>query len=313
MTRTFRQGSSKDIWTELDDTGKPVEVFFEFSERVSVFDEGPLPIKFENLGRLRCAIAGRIFQALNSAGFNTHYVSHDAASARMYVKPVNIPAFIPPVDYGEAAVGTMLPVEFLCRRMLTKKFMGRIERGEVDRVVIEKLMVFPEFREGATLDPPFVECSTKYEAADRYITDAEAAKLVGRDEISLTNDCYSIVEDIFGFLYNFFRSEGGFLLRDGKIEMAVAFDGSIMLVDSISPDELGLIDPQGRLADKNIIRSYMIEHYPEWYADLEAAKKLYPNDKSMWPEYPSDLKLPKELVDDYIEKTRQVAEAIGAI
>jgi phosphoribosylaminoimidazole-succinocarboxamide synthase len=308
-----RRGSSKDIWKTLGDKGEVTGVYFVFSDRVSVFDVGPLPVLFPGLGQLRCAISGRMFQALNSAEFNTHYVSHDIELARMDVKPINIPAFTPPVDYGDVAVGTMLPVEFLCRRMLTQKFIGRIERGEVDRAYIEKLMVFSEFHESTVLNPPFVECSTKYEDADRYITNTEAAELIGKDEVWLTKYCYPRVEAIFGFLHGFFRSEGGFLIRDGKIEMAVMFDGRVIMVDSISPDELGLIDAVGRLADKNILRLYIIEHYPEWYSALEKAKKLYPRDKSKWPPYPKDLVLPKELLNEYIEKTRQVAEAIGAL
>ena len=122
-----RRGSSKDIWKTLGDKGEVTGVYFIFSDRVSVFDVGPLPVLFPGLGQLRCAIAGRMFQALNNAGFNTHYLSHDVSSARTCVKPVNIPALN--IDYGEAAVGTMLPVELLSRRMITKKFFGRIKTG----------------------------------------------------------------------------------------------------------------------------------------------------------------------------------------
>ena len=314
-----RKGSSKDIWKTLGDKGEVTGVYFIFSDRVSVFDVGPLPMLFPGLGKLRCAIAGRMFQVLNSAGFNTHYISHDIESARMDVKPVNIPALTPPIDYGEVAVGTMLPVELLCRRMITEKFLGRIKdssqlkEGEVGRAQVERLLVFPELKVLAVMDPPFVECSTKYEAADRYINDAEAGELVGHDEEWLVANCYSFVDELFQFFYNFLRSEANLLLIDGKVELAITFEGTLMLVDSVSPDELGLIDPEGRLADKNILRIYIKKHYPEWCADLEAAKELYPNDKAKWPPYPKDLLLPKELIDEYIEKTRQVAEAIGAL
>lgn len=311
-----RRGSSKDIWKTLGDKGEVTGVYFIFSDRVSVFDVGPLPVLFPGLGQLRCAIAGRMFQALNNAGFNTHYLSHDVSSARMCVKPVNIPALN--IDYGEAAVGTMLPGELLSRRMITKKFFGRIKtgrrkKGEVSQAEIERLLVFPGLKEMAVMDPPFVECSTKYEDADRYITNVEAGMLVKHGEWWLVKICYPFVDKLFQFFYGFLRSEANFLLVDGKVELATTFDDGLMLVDSVSPDELGLIDPQGRLADKNIIRSYIIEHYPEWYAALEEAKKKYPKNKSKWPGYPQDLILPPRLISGYIEKTRDVAEAISAI
>ena len=313
-----RRGSSKDIWKVLAVDGSVSDVYFVFSDRVSVFDVGPLPVLFSGLGQLRCAIAGRIFQALNSAGFCTHYLSHDVESARMYVKPVNIPAMTPPIDYGEAAVGTMLPVELLCRRMITPKFLGRIKsgrrkRGEVSLAEVEQLLVFPGIKEMAVMDPPFVECSTKYEDADRYLTHLQAGELVGHGEWWLVKTCYPVVRKLFDFFYGFLRSEGNFLLIDGKVELATTFEGGLMLVDSMSPDELGLIDPKGRLADKNILRSYIIEHYPDWYDALELAKKKYPRTKSKWPQYPSDLVIPPELMADYIGKTKAVAEAIGAI
>jgi phosphoribosylaminoimidazole-succinocarboxamide synthase len=236
----------------------------------------------------------------------------------MDVKPVNIPAFTPPIDYGESAVGTMLPVELLCRRMITKKFLGRIKtgrrkEGEVSRAEVERRLVFPELKEMSVMDPPFIECSTKYEDADRYLTNLQAGQLVGHGEWWLGKVCYPFIEKLFDFFYGFLRSEASFLLIDGKVELATTFDGGLMIVDSVSPDELGLIDPDGRLADKNIIRSYIIEHYPEWYAALEEAKKKYPRGKSKWPKYPPDLRLPQELIDGYIEKTRQVAEAIRAL
>lgn len=312
-----RRGSSKDIWKILDDQGKVAGVYFIFSDRVSVFDVGPLPTLFPGLGQLRCAIAGRMFQALNSAGFNTHYISHDVELARMYVKPVNIPDFTPPIDYGDAAVGTMLPVELLCRRMVTKKFLGRIKtgrrkNGEVSRAEVERLLLFPELREMSVMDPPFIECSTKYEDADRYLTHLQAGQLVGHGEWWLVKVCYPFVEKLFDFFYRFLRSEANFLVIDGKVELAITFDGRLMLIDSVSPDELGLLDPEGRLADKNILRAFIIEHYPEWYASLEEAKKKYPRDKSKWPAYPANMQLPAELIATYIEKTRQVAVAMGA-
>lgn len=313
-----RRGSSKDVWKVLGHDREVTDVYFVFSERVSVFDAGPLPQTFPGLGQLRCAISGRIFQALNNAGFNTHYLSHDIESARMYVKPVNIPAMAPPINYGDAAVGTMVPVELLCRRMITKKFLGRIKpfkgllQGEVNQSRIEKLLS-GELREMAVMDPMFVECSTKYEAADVYLTDNEAAKLVEQNVEWLTDVCYPFVRKLFKFFYTFLRSTGRLLLIDGKIEIALLWDGTPMLVDSASPDELGLMDSEGLLADKNILRFYIMEHYPEWYAKLEEAKELYPTDKSKWPGYPPDLFLPRELINAYVEKTRQVAQAIGAL
>jgi phosphoribosylaminoimidazole-succinocarboxamide synthase len=308
MTRTLRKGSSKDIYTELDDSSNPFQVYFDFSDRVSVLDVGEILVPFVGLGKLRCAIAGRIFQALNSAGFSNHYISHDTNLARMYVQPVNIPALN--IDYGDIASYKLMPVELLCRLALTKKFIVRIESGEVSRQNVERLLVGQEMREGARLDPGFVECSTKFEEADRYITDTAASTLIGISNLELRS-YYNIVQNVFSFLYTFFRSSGGFLLMDGKLEAALAPDGYMMLVDSISPDELRLIGPDGRSYDKDPVREWYQNTFPDWYAELLTAKQMFPNNKKQWPTYP-DVP-PQSVIDDMVDRYATVAREIGAI
>lgn len=304
MTCILRKGSSKDIWSELDHDGNVFQVYFEFSDRVSIFDRGSLPREFTGLGRLRCAIAGKIFQALNRAGFLTHYISHDVPSARMYVQPVNIPAL--GIDYGEVASHDLMPVELLCRLALTEKFNARIKRGEVSRQAVERLMGSNAFR----LDPGFVECSTKFESTDRYLTDAEAAMLI-QIPLNHLHSYYNVVQDVFRFLSTYFRSAGYFLLMDGKLEASLSKDGIIMFVDSISPDELRLIGSDDRSYDKDPVRQWYETQYPEWYAELKAAKVAFPDDKSKWPDYPTAP--PDWLIQDMVGRYRTVAEAIGAI
>lgn len=307
-----RKGSSKDIWNTLDDNGDVVGVFFVFSDRVSVFDIGEIPVPFNGLGQLRCAISGKIFKALNTAGFYTHYFSHYIASARMRVQPVNIKALNAQYPIERTDMYTLMPVELLCRLTLTKKFIDRIDSGEIDRLKIERSLPSSDFRDGVRLDPFFVECSTKFEEADRYITDEEAAQLIGT-RLKQLHGHYETVRNTFGFLYTFFRS-AGFMLMDGKLEAALAGTNnnrSIMLVDSISPDELRLIGPDGRSYDKDPVREWYKDTFPDWYTELLAAKAAFPGDKSKWPTYP-DVP-PQSVINDMVDRYRTVAEEIGAI
>jgi phosphoribosylaminoimidazole-succinocarboxamide synthase len=82
-------------------------------------------------------------------------------------------------------------------------------------------------------------------------------------------------------------------------------------VDSISPDELRLIGPDGRSYDKDPVRQWYQDTYPAWYAELLAAKQVYPHDKSKWPTYP-DVP-PQSVIDDMLQRYQMVAEAIGAL
>jgi phosphoribosylaminoimidazole-succinocarboxamide synthase len=303
-----RKASSKNIWNSLNQKGEVSGTFFEFSDRVSVFDIGEIPLPFVGLGELRCAIAGKLFKALKSAGYSTHYISHDTETAWMRVLPVNIPALN--VDYGDVATYKLMPVELLCRLVLTEKFISRIKNGEIDRQIIERLLPSSEFAAGVRLQHPFVESSTKFEEADRYISDAEASELVGIETQQLLEH-YETVKGIFRFLRTFFLSNGGFDLIDGKLEAALNDEMHMMLVDSISPDELRLIGPDGRSYDKDPVRIWYQETFPDWYQSLLSAKKAYPSDKSMWPTYPGVP--PQPVINDVVDRYRQVAEAIRAI
>lgn len=308
MARVRREGSSKDVWKIIGLSGTLSEVYFGFSDRVSIFDRGKLPIEFPGLGALRCAIAGKIFQELRNSSFATNYDSHNVTSARMWVRPFNIKEL--GVDYGDIARGYILPVEFICRMEVTDKLIARIETGRVPRANVERLLWGDDLKAGVALTPGFVECSTKFESVDRYLSDAEAALLLGQNMESLQRDIYVFVQEIFRFLSRMFRSVG-FELKDGKVELGMSSTGKLVIVDSISPDELRLIGPDGRSHDKDPVRQWYQETFPDWYTKLLVAKAKFPADKTKWPDYPAAP--PQSIIDDVVSRYRLVAEAIGAL
>ena len=303
-----REGSSKNVITSFQENGEIKDAAFDFTNQASAFDVGPLPCLFPGLGQSRFAISVKLFQALENAGFATTYVSHDIFSPRMYIKPLNIKELN--ADYGEAAVGTLLPAEFICRMELTEKLMVRIDAGEVSRVDIDRRLWGDPFAVGTKLTPGFSECTTKFEAADRYITDIEAAKLIGKDVEWLRTECYRTVEGVFRFLGNFFRPIG-FDLKAGKLELGLTHDGKIILADTISPDELTLVGLDGLSYDKDPVRDYYKTTFPEWHASLLAAKKAFPEDKSQWPFYPAPP--PQSVIDEVVARYRAVEEAISTL
>lgn len=300
MLKLLRKGSSKDLYVA---DSLPDRLTFRFSDRVSVFDVGSIPVAFTGLGVLRCAIAGRLFEVLEYAGVSTHYFSHNIPTATMQV----LAARIPEKDFNPAgAHGRLLPLEFLFRYVVTKKFYDRIMAGDVNQAKVERLLPpAQELAVGARLMPAFVECSTKWQAADAYISDdaaAELAQIEPRRMVALQKDA-AITSEI---LRNFFRS-AGFGLADGKFELILPF----RIGDSISPDELRLIGPDGKSYDKDPVRIWYEENQSDWVRRLKAAKAAYPNDKSKWPIY-EDVP-PPEVVNEMVRRYRTVAEAIKAL
>jgi len=296
-------GSSKNVRVYDQDESK---LLIEFSDRVSVFDRGAILCDFPGLGALRCAIAVRMFEELESVGFRTHYLNR-AEDTKIVTEAFNIP------EKGivfAGAKGRLLPLEILFRNVVTKKFFDRIARGEVDVAAIESLLSGQSsLVPGARLSPPFIECSTKHLAADTYVSDVEAAKLANISCEQLQNMYLLAIRPLAACLRNFFR-EAGFELCDGKIEGALTYGGSFVPVDAFSPDELRLVR-EGRSFDKDPIRKWYEVHQADWVWRLLVAKAEYPNDKSKWPEY--EAVPPREIIQEFIESYRIVARDIRAI
>lgn len=295
-----RKGSVKDVYT----TGFLGELLFKFTDQVSVFDLGPMPVLFSQLGRLRCSVSSLVFEFLDDQGITTHYIGRQENGVGMVVRALDIPE---KSLYFEGSIGRLLPLEILGRFEVTEKFYNRIQAGHVDARVIAKLLGGKKLAIGAKLYPAFVEFSTKLQAADVYISDKEAAKVanLSAEEIVRLKDWTGIIANL---LREFF-ARVGLDLADFKIEAGLCHDGIFILADSVSPDELRL-RKDGVSFDKDPIRLDFKNRYPKWYSGLMAAKEKFPGDKSKWPEYPG---IPEpHVIDDFTFGYREVTRSIGA-
>ncbi len=308
-----RSGSAKDIYRVMH-RGEVDHIEFRFSDRVSILDIGPVPVEFTGLGKLRCAISGCLFQAMEDSGFTTHYINHDVGTATMQVQPLDIQEL--DVSYGDASVGRIMAVELIDRNVVTSKMRKRVQAGDLDRAAVEKLLVGEHgLDDGARLQPAFVECTTKYQDADTYVWDRVAARLAGMSPEALGIIYDTAIREASAFLNRFFRARG-FDRLDGKFEGGVLYRPNgrdkFIFGDSISPDEMRLIGPDGRSYDKDPVRQWYEENCPEWWARVKAAKAAHPTDSSKWPGYEGNVP-PDEVVADVVCRYGQVAEAIGAI
>lgn len=290
-------GSSKKVYGDsiMPEAGHR-HLDFELTDEVSVFDRGPIRCKFNRLGQLRASISVLIFRYLEEAGIRTLFVEQ-MSPTRIKVRACSVP------EKGLKAEGNLrlLPVEVLVRRKASKKFVDRVLRNEVADAHV-KLSMYQSFYAGMAFNPAFVECSTKHEAKDRYLSDAEAMRLCALSLAQL-QELYLLARKV-GECIASVLSKSSIDLGDFKLE--VGFDdrtGEFFVTDSISPDEMGLSDVKGNQYDKNPLRNWYIETFPEWYADLLKAKDLHPLNANMWPKYPRKLppmKLRKKMVSSYM-------------
>ncbi len=300
-----RKGSSKDV-REVVEGMKVVALDIVSTGRVSIFDRGSMPFDFGNIGIYRTALSGKIFQALGDAGYNTHYVSHDVETATTRVEPFNI--YELGVRY-ESAIGRIIPLEVLFRLEMTD---AMLDRALSDEVFAQKLRerADGELFVGKRLLRPLIECSTKFEAQDRYITDDEAIKLAKLGEVTfaqmvdLAEKGAMLVAELF--------AASGYRLVDGKWEFGITYQGpQIVFVDGLSLDEVRAFGPDGQRCDKEILRIEAKQRKPEWVEELKAAKAKWPDEKDCWPAYPPDL-VTDEFIADFVSRYEKAARDMGA-
>lgn len=291
----IRSGSSKDV---LDASSiREKHLALHFSDRFSVFDRGAAPWHIKGLGKTRAAIAVRCFEHFHNCVIATHYAGQ-LSEETILVKAAEIPELNQVLSLEERRI---LGVEVLFRFFGTKKFAERYMRGEIAKERFN-FKVGEVLKEGYVFNPIFVECSTKFEEQDRYLSDEEAGKIAGITTLQREH-MYQFVRNASQALSVLFGTTLG--LRTGKFELILTRDSTFEIADSISPDELEFAAG----FDKNIMRDFYKTKYPEWIVQLEEAKQTHRTDKSEWPAYPGPPT--DEIMKLMLFGYEKVAEVIG--
>ncbi len=299
-----REGSSKNVVTKPRHGVDAVDLVF--TDRFSVFDVGRVPYEIEEMGYLRHAIAVRLFGVLEAANIKTHFIS------ALEPRTITVEAFN---NYSlnerhENARAKIVPLEIIDRQEVTEALLDRAKTNDELRSKIADRVHGP-IELGARLTRPLIECTTKFEPIDRKLQDQEAIDLADLGRTSFDMMCET-VSNASMVLTEFFAFRG-FNRIDGKWEVGITYQGpTFVIADTYSPDEMRLIGPGGLSYDKDPLRLWYKNTFPEWITALDKAKEEFPVDKSKWPAYPPDVP-PDGILDDLRNRYRMVAKAIGAL
>lgn len=272
-------------------------IAMQYTNAFSVFDRGPSPQLIPGLGTARCACAVQSFKFAEKAGVRTHFCEQVADDT------IHVLEFLAAEDETLSGYvhGKVLPLEWIWRARVFGSLWGRLERGEVT----PEELGYPsgtKVTRGQKLPRLMTECTTKFEAIDRHLTDDEARELAGLsmaqwDEafemvtraVRVTNDRYDSV---------------GFECPDGKLEIGLTASGDLMLVDVFAtPDENRVVRAgTDEMYCKDLLRD-ALKVLP-WYDELKAAQEANPDDKSRWPEYPV---LSDEFIQVVVQRYAEVA------
>jgi len=246
----IRQGSSKNIFASAD---KDDELFFQFSNRVSVFDYGALEENIE--GKAECLFEqAKYFDAhLKANGFETLTTNFDEAKCGYWqhkAKHFEGSQILDPNAFY------FIPLEVIFRWGVPKgsSYLKRNRDVEV----------------GTRFSEPVIEFFTKLEDQDRHLQNHDAAKYLP-DGLSI-EALREYAERFSEILLKDF-SQKELILWDGKIEVAwKPATKKLYMVDALGVDELRLshpLMPEIPLS-KELIRQWYLK--TNWSYDVHVAK-----------------------------------------
>ena len=196
MKTEILHGKVKTVFT----TSEPDKVLIQYEDRVTA-GNGKKELWVENKGRICCEISSILFEKLEKAGIETHYLNRIPISI-MSCKKVDI-----------------IPIEVVVRTVAT----GSIVRQTT-------------LEEGRIFNWPLVEYYLKDDEKDDPLLTEHRIRLMGDYPLG---DMEHIAREVNGILSKIFR-EIGITLVDFKLEFGYDADENLLLADELSPDGMRL-------------------------------------------------------------------------
>ncbi len=300
-------GSVKEIYEDKDNS----HLFFNFSDRYSVFDWGEMPDKLDGKGKALSIMGAFFFEFLSSKknweqasfpdylantrsyqnildnGFKSHFIGL-TSGFELEVKKVAIlkPEFEIKENkkkwnyfYTPETKEALVPLEVIFRFGMPPG--SSLKKRVNSKEYLKSLGLNDIPVEGEFFSKPVVEFSTKLEPEDRYLNYLEAKKMAALTDMEFQNliDTTKVIAYRLKLLFEQMDIE----LWDGKFEFAFNESREFILVDSIGLDELRLLY-KGKHLSKEFLRQFYRK--TPWYEATEVAKTKAQEDATInWKEY----------------------------
>src|SRR3989344_1475152 len=279
---------------------KPGLADFTYRPVFSVFDFGTITPDVSLDNTTVCLMAGFNFELLREAGIESHYqglvnekgqlltantaIGSQYAPRTMRVRFVNRvkPEFVNGKwNYGNFAARTVTnyvqPIEFISRNSLpaSSSVWKRVRKGEI---TLQDLGLPEGFKPGDEIPEalrPLLDYSTKFEPEDRYLKPEEAQALMylSTERFNGINETTRKASKV---MTDYARSRG-FAREDGKVEYVVILDKDDqvqdVLGDVVCTWHEDRLTWKGLAISKQLIRDEVKRVNPQWYGEIERAKK----------------------------------------
>lgn len=272
--------------------GTPGRGVFEFSDRYSVFDWGPMPDAVPDKGASLCVTGAHTFETLEDRSVPTHYrgVRDPATGAVGPLGDCADPPTAMAVQVGRtpelprlggtttdddarahdyesyhAAAGDcfVVPLEVVFRNRVPPG--SSLRRRSTPR---EHGLDRETWPDGVVdLPRPVVEFSTKFEPSDRYLDRAEADRIAGPAAVAELERLARATNDAVTDL----AAAAGLRHEDGKIE-CLFVDGECRVADVTGTLDENRFAAGETPVSKEVLREHHRRTQPDWVAAVDAAK-----------------------------------------
>ncbi|MGZ3774275.1 MAG: phosphoribosylaminoimidazolesuccinocarboxamide synthase [Pseudobdellovibrionaceae bacterium] len=306
------RGSVKDLYKKND------HLVFDYSNRYSIFDWGEMPNEIPRKGEALASMAASFFDYLLKKGIPSHFIGTSGShSIEVQSVAVHRPQWVGDhYDYSFYKTNPthcLVPLEVIFRKFLGQgnSLEGRLKKNPS---YLQDLGLAEIPTSASSFTPPLVEFSTKLEATDRYLTRQEIQEMniLSDNELqNLRSETQKVAMELDGLFASF-----GVKFWDGKLEFSFGekeANGmrSLLLVDSIGPDELRLTY-EGLPLSKEFLRQ--IYASSSWNDAVKKAKEIAKERKTQdWKAICRDelKETPQSLTDEQIAVTSLLYQALA--
>ncbi|MFD1484111.1 phosphoribosylaminoimidazolesuccinocarboxamide synthase [Lacticaseibacillus baoqingensis] len=203
---------------QMFNTDDPDVLWVEYKDQATALN-GKKKVQIAGKGELNRKISSLLFAELNAAGLPTHYLKTLDATT-MLVKKC-----------------TMIPLEAVVRNFASGSFERKFQVAHL-RPLVPAVHEF--FYKSDALDDPF-------------INDEQAIALGYADQATI-QAIHTLSDQVNAYLKERF-AQLGIDLVDFKLEFGRLSDGTLVLADELSPDNMRLVDQEsGNSLDKDVFR-----------------------------------------------------------
>lgn len=293
---------TESIYTKLQNPNEWKDIENELVFKKTINHYSRLEKNFENE-------ITEILNKIKKHGLKTHFIKK-SSSNRILVRKVKVYKPTESIQNGNSVYtypninsDHFIPLEIVFRLGVTK---GSSFNNRANSNYLKELgFIKDKIDENEFFGFPVIEMFSKLEPQDRFVQTLEAKKISSLEEVDFKKLQYTNL--LVVIFLNKLISKSGLILIDGKTEWAIDENHNLILVDSIGPDELRILDESKEIQlSKEFLRNYY--RNTDWYKSLQKEKLIGGDWKKRLI---NSNQMPQKLSNEYLSISKRLFKVLA--